>query len=326
MTGRTVTILLLNAGRRVELLNAFRAGFVAEGIAGRIVTTDIQPLAPAWQMGESRHLLPRSRDPGFVEALTDLCRAERVDLVVPLIDPDLPVLAAGRKDIEASGARVLVSAPEAIARCRDKGETARVLIAHGLPGIADLSPAEAREAPLPLFAKPRAGSSAIGAAKVTARAELDHLLATVPDLIVQPFLDGPEFTIDVFCTAEGETLCAVPRRRLAVRGGEVSTGRIERDAELEGLAARAAAAIGLFGPGNVQVIRTGAGPFVLELNPRFGGGAPLSLAGGAPFIGWCLDLARGNPPAPRPHTLEDGLTMMRYDQSLFLPAEAVKSP
>ena len=101
-------------------------------------------------------------------------------------------------------------------------------------------------------------------------------------------------------------------------------GQIVRDELLEKLAAQVAESVGIIGPANIQVIVAKDGPHVLEINPRFGGGCPLSIAGGAPFVGWCLDIAAGRPLRAGKITVEAGLTMMRYDSSLFVSAE--KSP
>jgi carbamoyl-phosphate synthase large subunit len=318
-----VTALFLNAGRRVEMLDCFRKAFAAEGVSGRIIATDIQPLAPAWYLADDRFLLPSSRDAEFIESLGALCRAQSVDLVIPFIDPDLSVLAANRELLAAAGAKVLVSAKETIRLCRDKQLTADFLLRRDLPGIRTLSPADAHDAPFPLFIKPRGGSAGVGAHKVEDREQLAFLLKRIPDPLIQPFVAGAEYTVDVFCAPDsGRTLAAVPRRRLKVRGGEVSVGRIERNEALEQLAADVVEALGLRGPGCVQIIAGSDGAHVIEVNPRFCGGCPLSVAAGAPFIGWCLDLMHNVPLRQGPFPITDELTMLRYDMSVFLPRAA----
>lgn len=314
-----LTILLLNAGRRVELLNCFRRQLEAENAKIRIVASDINTLAPAWHLADDRFLLPPSRDPNFVEALIRLCQSERITLVIPLIDPDLGVLADNQPAIEATGARVLVSPPQTIRICRDKVLTSDFLAARNLPSIPVLPIAQARAAALPLIVKPRSGSASIGVFKASARSELELFLGHVPDAIVQPCIAGEEFTVDVFCDPQsGRNLLAVPRRRLKVRGGEVSVGRIERDDVIESLATQVAEAVGIAGPANIQVIVASDGPRMLEINPRFGGGCPLSIAGRAPFVGWCIDIAMKRPLREMQGAIEHGLTMMRYDMSLFV--------
>ena len=63
------------------------------------------------------------------------------------------------------------------------------------------------------------------------------------------------------------------------------------------------------------------GAFVAtEINPRLGGGLPLSVAAGADWPGWILDLCQGREPNTKT-AIVDGLVMSRYDQSVFLTRE-----
>ena len=171
LVGRTV--LFLNAGRRVELLEAFRRELRKESADGRIVATDVQTNAPAWHMADMRAVLPHSGSPDFINKLKQLCRNARVDLIVPLIDPDLPILAVNRPAIEESGSRVLISSPDTIRICRDKALTGEFLLARGLPGMPVFSLNEARQAAFPLIVKPRDGSASINVFEARTPAELD---------------------------------------------------------------------------------------------------------------------------------------------------------
>ena len=323
MTGRSLTILFLNAGRRVELMAAFRAALEALGLAGRLIASDIQGLAPALYGADGTRLLPHSSAPDFPAALIGLCREQRVDLIVPLIDPDLPVLAGLRAEIEATGARLLLSGAEAIAVCQDKRATAAFLAQHGFPAPRVLAPEAVTTADFPLLVKPHDGSAGANVFKVTDPGQLAFFLDYVPNALVQDFVEGPEYTVDVFCDTDGTPLIAVPRARLKVRAGEVSVGRVTRDAEMERLAMAVAAALPAMGPVNVQMILSPEGPRVIEINPRLGGGSQLSLAAGAPFAEWALLMALGRDPAEHPAALRDGITMMRYDSSLCIPEDEI---
>jgi carbamoyl-phosphate synthase large subunit len=108
MSQGTVNILFTSAGRRVELLRWFDRARLDEGIAGTSIAADIDPLAPALQVADRTYIVPRLSDPGYVDALARIVRDEDIDLIVPLIDPDVPVLAEGRSVLEAAGARVVV--------------------------------------------------------------------------------------------------------------------------------------------------------------------------------------------------------------------------
>ena len=127
------TILMLNSGRRVEMLRAFRAAFAAMRLAGRIVCTDINGLAPTLYLADAKYRLPRSAEAGFGDSLMDIGIREKVSLIVPFIDPDLPVLASLQPSLIQQGLRALISPPEAIAICRDKIRTHDFLKSYGYP-------------------------------------------------------------------------------------------------------------------------------------------------------------------------------------------------
>ena len=320
-----VTLLMLNAGRRIELLRAFRRAFEALSLSGRIVTTDVTELAPAWHEGDAAHLLPRSADPAFADALTRICSEEHVSLVIPLIDPDLLPLAQHREMIESSGARVLVSNARAIEICRDKSTTCRVLAEHGFPVPREFSPDQARHHGFPVFLKPRRGSASQNVFKINNPRELDFFSQYVSEPLIQEFLDGDEVTTDVFSDWSGRPVVAVPRKRLKTRGGEVSIACVELDPELEDLCTRIATMLGTVGPINIQAMRSTSGTKVTEINPRFGGGCPLSINAGAPLAEWAVQLAMGRPLPTSPPPVNDGLTMMRFDDSIFIAASPVRN-
>ena len=318
---RAVTVLFLNAGRRIELIRSFRRAFQDLGLDGRIVTTDINGLAPALYVGDAHYLLPTSRDPAFLGRFQDLCRREEVGLIVPLIDPDLPVLTKNVEAIESTGARVLLSGQRVIDTCRDKKKTYGFLKENGFSTPRIFDEEQAHKHGFPLFIKPRDGSASVNAFKVNNSEELRFFARYVPNAVIQEFTDGDELTTDVFSDWAGEPIAAVPRRRLKVRAGEVSVGRVERSPELEQLCKKAAKRLGTVGPINIQAIQSRDSTRIIEINPRFGGGSPLSIAAGMPMAQWAISMALQNPISAEPPVISDRLTMMRFDDSFFYSPE-----
>lgn len=317
-----LTLLFLNAGRRNELIRTFRDALTALNVKGRIIASDINGLAPALYEADDRFLLPRSRDDGFVAQISELCRRERVSLIIPLIDPDLPILARNRQAIEACGTRILVSDINAIEICRDKFKTHEFLQTHGFPSPAVYGLDQAREHGFPLFIKPKDGSASQHTYKVQNRDDLEWLVRHVPDPIIQQFVEGDEITTDVFSSFAGEPIAAIPRKRLKVRSGEVSVGQVVRHAELESLCMKVARTLGTTGPINIQAFVSTRGIFINEINPRFGGGCPLSIKAGAPLPRWTLEMLLNRPLTP-PGAITEGLTVMRFDDALYVPSNTL---
>lgn len=324
---RDARILISSAGRRVELLRIWRETLAAMGLEGALLAADASQLSAAYHVADKAFQVPRCTSPDFVPAMLDLCRRERVTLVIPTIDTELPVFAAARAEFAGLGTVVHVSGPETIAIGYDKRRTHEWLVRHGFPtvrqaeathaldGIADLD--------YPLIAKPVRGSSSVGVARISSA---EQLRAHVEggDYIIQSIAGGFEYTVDVLVDRTGVCRCAVPRRRLEVRAGEVSKGMTERHPGVIALASRIAEALpDAWGSLNVQMFFdpvTGA-LAVIELNPRFGGGFPLSWRAGAHYPRWVLEETLGVPPTWHDNW-DDGVVMLRYDAAVYARRES----
>jgi carbamoyl-phosphate synthase large subunit len=172
----------------------------------------------------------------------------------------------------------------------------------------------------PLVVKPAGGSASQGVLKVH---DVEGLRAASRhgDFIVQTLASGREYTIDVLVNRDGKCVCAVPRKRIEVRGGEVTKGVTVRHAAMQTLATRIAEALpGAFGPMNVQVFLDSNNDelAVIEINTRFGGGYPLAWQAGANFPRWIIEEILGRPSTAMPDEWRDGLMMLRYFEAVYI--------
>jgi carbamoyl-phosphate synthase large subunit len=316
-----VNVLFTSAGRRVELLSLFRTAYRSLNLEGHIVAVDIDPLAPALQSADRIYIVPRLDDQTYVPALVEICQREAVKLVLPLIDPDIPVLARARRELESVGARALVVSPEAANTAADKWETFKFFQELGLPTpkswLAEDPTLSAAQ--FPLFVKPRCGSAGKNAFKVKDREELNFFLRYVPNPIVQEFIDGDEITSDVVCDLRGEVMAVVSRRRLEVRWGEVAKGVTVHNPQITGACVCIARALRAVGPLTVQCMVKAGELCFTEINARVGGGAPLGVFAGANWPRWLLAQAAGlDEPVPPATPYKVGLYISRFDDSVFL--------
>lgn len=320
---RRLNVLVTAASRRVPLVRSFRAALASAGVAGRVVATDVNPWSPAVHVADVAYRVPLSTSPAYLDEIRQVCQRERIGLVVPTIDDELPVFAAAAASFERDGVRVAVSPYETTVLCNDKAETCRHLRRQGVSAAESFLPGELPAAPrFPLFIKPRTGRGSVGAFPVRNRRELDFFTAYVPDPVVQEYLEGPEFTLDVFCAFSGEVVAVVPRERVVIRAGVIDRGRTVRDPALIELGLACARAIRFAGPANVQCRVTRNGPTVFEINPRFSGGIPLTIAAGADFPRWLVELTLGRHVAPAIGAFTDGLWMTSFEEAFFLPEAA----
>lgn len=314
-----LNVLITAGSRRVPLVTEFQRAVRASG--GRVVVTDVNALSPAVRVADRAFKVPLSNEPGYVGALEHICREEGIGLLVPTIDDELEVIGAARERFEAAGVRVAASPEITAAICNDKSRTCNYLRARGVRAAESWLP-DALPSPMtfPAFVKPRGGRGSVGAFPVHDQRELDFFLGYVDDPVVQEYLTGPEFTIDVLCD-NGRPLSIVPRERAVIRAGVMDRGRTVRDPQLMALALACTEVLEFHGAVNIQcrIDRDGR-PSIFEINPRFSGGIPLTIAAGADFPGMLVALACGRIQAPRIGEFQDGLWMTSYEQGIFVPS------
>ncbi len=323
---RTITFLLSSAGRRVELLDALRDGASRAGAAARVVATDRSPLSPAGHLADSFQLVPSISDEAFVPTLASIIERESVDVVIPTIDTELAILARERATLEQAGAAVLVSDPELIEICADKSRSSAWMSDHGFPVPVQYPLDEAMNLPAsawPLFYKPKAGSSSIGALVVENPDQLRAADARFGPGVVEELIVGDEFTADCWVDRSGQVRGVVPRKRLAVRAGEIAKGVTAHQPALdEAIHEMIAKLPASWGPVTIQAFMTDDGPKFIEINPRFGGGYPLSHHSGAWYTAVLTAEVLGSPVDENWFDWQPDMLMLRHDRSVFLPRSA----
>jgi carbamoyl-phosphate synthase large subunit len=322
---RSLNILFSCVGRRVSLLEGFRRVMADLGVPGHVYGADWSPLAPAFHRVDEGFLVSGVNSPNYVDDLLDVCRRKKIDLVIPLIDWELQVLAEARERFQEVGTRMLVSSPAVVEICRDKRKTCEFLVKSGLDAPRVFSFEEAADGPFPLFMKPRFGSSTRHVRFVYNRQALKRLGQHASRFIIQECVRGTEFTVDVYAGLDGVPRVAVPRERLQVRAGEVAKGRTVRHEEIIRKSLQAVEALAeCAGVITMQCFLTAEGAIkFFDLNPRFGGGVPLSIEAGADFPRWIIQEHFGERPEIDPEGWQAGLVMLRYDAEVFCKAKDV---
>ena len=315
----------------MELIRAFQAAAQRLSVRLEVHGADATPLCPAIHFVDRPHVTPTIVSGKYTDALLQIVRTEKINLLVPLIDSELQSVAQAAAKLARLGCRAVISSPGVVRTCRDKMRTFEVLTKAGIDTPqtwAWKTALRRRRHQFPYYLKPRTGSAAMGNYVVRNRAELAVFGKLVPDAIVQEFVEGVEHTLDIYTGFDGVPRCVVPRRRLEVRTGEVSKGVVVKDAAIMDVGRRVAEMLGeCRGVITVQCMVTRRGRIrVIEINPRFGGGAPLSIHAGAGFPKWLLQEWLGDRPRIDPLGFRDGVAMLRYDESVFIDGADTLTP
>lgn len=277
-------VMILSAGRRVELVKRFKRAAKELNVESKILGVDINNLAPALYFCDVKEIIPKISDENYIDVLLDLCKKYDIKLVVPTIDTELLKIAENADKFDKIGVKVNISTVDVIKICRNKKNTAKWLKENGFDSPRMISDDDLKNNnyKFPLFIKPLDGSSSINAFKIENKRELDFFKDYVPSPIIQEMVFGTEYTIDVFCDFSGNPITIVPRRRLAVRSGEILKGIIDKDRVIIDEIKKIISKLKPYGHITVQCIKSENNVVnILEINPRFGGGAPMSIDAGA---------------------------------------------
>lgn len=322
-------ILFTSAGRRVSLIRLFRKALADLGLQGILVTTDMGKNAPAPYVADIQEQVPRVTDPTYIDTLKDICRRHNIRLLVPLIDTELHLLAPFREDFARLGVTLLVSSCETNHICLDKNRTSEFFRQAGVRTPKILDPKlllSDQHTIYPLLLKPADGSCSIGVYKVRTAGELEFFTEYVPNAIVQEFISGQEYTLDVLVDFDGRVRSVVPRLRIETRAGEVSKGMTVKNQAIIAAGKKVVEALpGALGCITVQCFLTPDGDIVfIEINPRFGGGFPLAAEAGADFPRWIIEMMLGTGRDIVLDGWQDGLVMLRYDEAVFVTQEMIQ--
>ncbi len=322
---KEIRVLFTGVGRRIELIQAFREAALVAGVSLKIYGADMAGTAPALAYCDYTRKVCAMRDQNYIPELTRICRDDRIDLLIPTIDTDLLVLS--RSVAQFGVTKVLISKPDKIQICRDKNHTADFFQACGCHAPKTVNDWRKYTAGYPCFIKPKDGSSSINAFRVESADELEVYAQQIGDYVIQPFIEGTEYTVDVFCDFDGNPIWITPRVRMQVRAGEVLKTKIAMDAQIIAECRRIVDRFRPVGPITIQLIRqhTTGDDYFIEINPRFGGGAPLSMKAGARSAATLLQLLQNERPE-LDGVICDGAVYSRFDQSVCIEEGNILAP
>lgn len=326
--GTPFRVLFTCIGRRVSLLKAFQRAASQLHMDVEFLGADCQSASPALQLCDQKFLVHPTSHRRYLADIREIVSTQRVGLLIPTVDLDLKALARRRRQFAETGCRVLVSSARVIEICQDKRRTHDFLVKQGIdtPMTVTVDAQLKRQTlPYPCYVKPWNGYASRFNSLAEDREDLKRLADQIPDAICQALVKGDEYTCDVYVDMENRVRCTVPRQRLEVRAGEVSKARVVMATDVIDTAEQVVRRLKA-GPGviTVQLIRTPESQLkVIEINPRFGGGVPLSIKAGANFPKWILQETVGQTPRINAARFHDDLVMLRYDQEVWSTAEAL---
>lgn len=312
-----MNLLILSAGTRNKIVQYFKAALQGEG---RVIATDMSELAPAIYEADAYYIVPRMTDEHYLDVIYDICRKEKIDGVLSLIDPELSLLAAHESDFSMLGVKVIGSPYEQCERSLDKFQMYQWLNSHGYHCAKSYmdkeqfySDLEEGKISFPVFVKPAKGSASIAISKVYDKETVDLLFAHEEGLMIQEFLNGQEIGADVYIDMiSGEVVSVFTKKKLKMRAGETDKAVSFKDEKLFLLIEQFVKESGFSAQIDIDIFDVDGDYFISEVNPRFGGGYPHAYESGADHMEMIINNLKGNANDKQIGNYRDGSVMMKY--------------
>lgn len=314
-------ILITSAGKRVALTKYFKETLTRFYPEAKVFTTDMNPsMAPAGYVSDGCFKVPRVTDASYPSLLLEICEKNDVGMVIATIDTELLLLADLKALFREKGINIMVSDRTFVEMCRDKRNTGAFFERHGIRVPREI---DKYHPTFPMFAKPYDGSLSANLHYIKTADELTQEILDDPKLLFMEYIDKSvyqEYTVDMYYGRDHHVKCIVPRERIEIRAGEINKGRTAKNEILTFLKDKLEYIDGCVGCICVQLFFHPESHDIvgIEINPRFGGGYPLSYMCGGNFPELLIreyflneDLAYFDP-------WKDSMLMLRYDDAIYV--------
>ncbi len=312
-------ILFCSVGRRARLLMDFRKSM---NECGRIVATDMSPVAPALFFADDRYLVPSISSPGYFNRILEICGESEIKAITTLIDPEIEVLASHRDELLARGILPLCPAAWTAHLCFNKYEMFRYLQSKGVRTVLSYDNLESLKEALdkgviafPVFMKPISGSGSVGIGKCDTMEEVEEKWNDGKyTYIIQELMTGGDCDADVYVDCISHKPIAVfSKKKIESRIGGASKTISYKDPKLFAFVEEVCSVLELSGPCDMDFFIKDGEYYLSEINPRFGGAYLHAYGAGVDFINLILNNIDGKENQSIIGQYDEDIIMMMYD-------------
>lgn len=320
-----MNILILSCGTRDKVVQYFKEAF---GEEGRVVTTDCNPYAPALYEGDAHYVVPRMTAPGYLEVIYEICKKEKIDGVLSLIDPELSLIAQHKEEFAALGTMVIGSSYELCERTLNKWEMYVWMREKGYPCAKSyitlesfFEDVEKGEISYPVFVKPAKGSASMQISKAYDKEMVEFLFHQGEFMMIQEYMDGQELGIDCYIDMiSGELVSVFAKKKLLMRAGETDKAVSFENKALFEEVERFVKENGFTGQIDIDIFEKDGVYYFSEVNPRFGGGYPHAYACGADHMTLIKQNLMGKANERKIGGYAVNKVMMKYNEIMLMDA------
>ena len=314
-------ILITSAGKRVVLVQIFQQTLKDLGLEAKVYTTDMKPMmAPACIVSDGGIKVSPCTAEGYIDELILICQDKNIGVIIPTIDPELIVLAKNRQRFSEMGVEIVLSGEAFIKTCRDKRQTQLYLQEIGI----EVPKAVDKYHPtFPMFVKPYDGSLSRDIHVVLNQKELTQEMLENPKFMFMEYLNRneyKEYSVDMYFGKDHCVKGIVPRERIEVRAGEINKGKTHKNEIVDFLKDKMGCLSGVRGCICFQLFYRESDCSIKgsEINPRFGGGFPLTYHAKANYAAYIIQEYLLHETVDYSDAWLDNTMMLRYDNDIII--------
>ncbi len=282
-----------------------------------VVAADADPSAAGLHLTPLSGVVPAGDDPDFVPAIVELGVRNGAAALISTVAEEIVALHEHTQLLARAGIATWLPPAGTVTDCVDKWRFAERTSQAGVP-VPKTALGAVGDVPGPWVVKPRFGRGSRDVYLVETEQDAAWALGRVHEPLVQTRLTGREFTVDTLSGRDGQLLAAVPRWRVETKAGVSTKGVTFASERLRDVIDHLLATMGMSGPANVQGFFDHTGAIsIIEVNPRFSGGLPLSLAAGAELVEEYVRGISGLPVRLERLSARAGVRMTRYFAEIF---------
>ena len=309
-----MNILILSCGTRYKLVEYFKKCKKVE----KVVCSDVSNQAPALLAADVAYLVPRMTDVHYLDRIIEICKKESVNAVLPLHEEELLLISDNIKLFTDNGIFPIISDYSKVCLCKDKYLLSKELAEKGVSAVEsflakDYVSDDTKNYDF-FFVKPRTGAGSVDTFMIHSKKMLKALMEEYDEeFIVQPAIIGKEYGVDIYVDMiSGEVVTYFCKEKLRMRAGETEKSLSVRHEKIENLVKDAVTKLGLRGPIDIDVLERDGEVFVLEINPRFGGGYPHAYECGVDFPSLIANNSLSVENKPMEPSYEENILGMKY--------------
>lgn len=328
----SVNVLLASAGRRPYLVRWFQDAFCKLGVQGRVIAADADPLAATKYLADVFLVAPPIVDAGYRFWLEQTLEVHSIDLALSVNDFELSKWSTFPAEPTHTPKLIRLGSREQ-EFAEDKLALAKQLDMAGIQSPPTWSGRRVLEdssliSDIDRFVvKHRFGSGSAGLAIVDRPALFDTIQemkygardrhgavyekeqAALDAIVVQPEICGTEYGVDIVSDLRGHFRGTLARRKISMRHGETDKAVTVHGGPFEGIGRGVAGVFGHRGLIDTDVIEDDHGClWLIDVNPRFGGGYPFSHLAGADVPSALIAWQQGLPDDLRWLAAEENVT------------------